>query len=150
MSAELLDLESRRRRLPMALDQGISVLQAKRKVASTAPGGLYERPAASVGTLNSVNELAEYSVRTIGHLKKVVVTYHMPKAVDQQRKPAEWLEAHRDLVANYRGEWLLITPDGLILHSASYHQIRSAVREMKPADYITFYVPQIEETNFTL
>jgi hypothetical protein len=66
------------------------------------------------------------------------------------RTPSDWLEANTTAVAQWAGEWLLISADGLLAHSNSYRDIRSLVQRTRPSDYITYYVPRPDESNFSL
>ena len=124
----------------MFLDQGVSVFQAKKNLTLSTTVN-YHASALLAPATDTMKQKIDYRSGDLWILAFPVV---------REKNPTQWLEANREAMRNYAGEWLLITADGLMTHSACYRDIRSAVQKNKPTDYITYYVPRPEETNFSV
>ena len=142
--------------VPMAVDQGMSVPRGfKRRRNSFNAASDYQAffEPDYHATLDKTDAVPNiwHDVYPTNRTTKVscmglfVVGSHV-----SQKKPSDWLEANGEVVNCYAGEWLLISIEGLVAHSTSYHQIRSVIQETRPTEYITYYVPRPDEANFKL
>lgn len=61
-----------------------------------------------------------------------------------------WLRTNGFEVAKHRGEWLLITTDGLAAHSREFSELKRIIERERLDSPFVYYVPTKEESNFTL
>ena len=59
-----------------------------------------------------------------------------------------WLVENRRTIEAYRGEWLLIFNDRLIVHSTDFGEIQRAINNERIRSPFVYYVPTVEESNF--
>jgi hypothetical protein len=141
----LIDL---RQKVPMSLDQGLSVLQGTKSLIPSS-ATLYAPTVAMARTTNSVRVEADYGTYKL-RSPDVDLWFVGASVVMRKQKPSDWLEANGAALSRYAGEWLLISTDGVLAHSTSYQEIRSVLQQTKPVEYITYYVPRPDEANFRL
>jgi hypothetical protein len=60
----------------------------------------------------------------------------------------KWLVENRSALEAYRGEWLLISGNSLIVHCADFGEVRRAIADRRIRSPFVYYVPAQEESNF--
>ena len=66
----------------------------------------------------------------------------------QESPEMRWLVENRSALEAYHGEWLLISNNILIVHSADFSEVRKAIADRKIRSPFVYYVPAQEESNF--
>lgn len=75
----------------------------------------------------------------------VTVQAENPGSIEMQ-----WLVDNARALGKLRGEWLLISGRGLVLHSADFEDIRRAITDRAIESPFVYYVPTEPEANFLL
>jgi len=79
------------------------------------------------------------------------VAAHLPiaNAVVANTESAEmsWLIEKAQELGQYKGEWLLIQGQQLLVHSSNFTAVRAAVRERQIRSPFVYYVPTDDESN---
>jgi CheY-like chemotaxis protein len=61
-----------------------------------------------------------------------------------------WLRENQEEVTRYRGQWLLISTDGLLEHSASFREIKDSINRLGIESPFVYYVPTEVESSFVM
>ena len=86
------------------------------------------------------------TVKTVDTLDRVEVTPQVLEAMRQSEADNKWLEAHPEALESFRGEWVVVYQQRVIVHSPDG---REAARAAPAAQYpgpTLFYVPTHEES----
>jgi hypothetical protein len=59
----------------------------------------------------------------------------------------DWLVRNAEEFGRYKGEWLLINGQNLIVHDRDFASIQAAIRENQIASPFVYYVPTDQESN---
>lgn len=89
-------------------------------------------------------------------IQEFVSVQPMPRGMETQHAQGRreespemtWLVENRRALEMYRGEWLLISNDMLIVHNADFGEIRKAVTQRGIRSPFVYYVPTEVESNF--
>ncbi len=125
--------------------------------AAAASGVILNAEVASAGHFSGVtaNEL----ISEFGNYCGIIVTAAMPAmgsnrpgvanavAASAESTEMAWLVRNAEELSQYKGEWLLIQGEQLLVHSHDFAALRAAVRERQIDSPFVYYVPTDDESN---
>jgi len=81
---------------------------------------------------------------TMGSNRPVVVNAGVEGAESVEMA---WLVRNAEELSQYKGEWLLIQGEQLLVHNHDFAAVRAAVRERQLNSPFVYYVPTDDESN---